>query len=268
MADQNVVNWGSARAGWGKITTDASGNDVLGALTMFTGTRQINFTPNGELIPVYADGTIIYVGKANTGYNGTMEVTVLNEEFKKWALSEEVDNNNVQYELASSTVNRFYLVWEWINDKKNTRHIMYNVTANRPEMASTTMGDGGSKSAQYETLPLVAIPRTDGKIKANTRYDVSSTVYDSWFTTPYLPTGVSEYPITFTVTSGSNPVIGALVVLGDGSSAWTDATGKSAIYKKAGTYDVFVSKSGYTAELDTVTVVSAAVTKDISLTAI
>jgi len=265
MAEQNIVNWGSARAGWGKITVDASGNDVLGPLTMFTGTRQINFTPNGELVPVYADGTIIYVGKANTGYNGTMEVTVLNDEFKKWALSEEIDSNNVQYEIAESTVNRFYLVWEWINDKKNTRHIMYNVTANRPEMASMTMGDGGSKSAQYETLPLVATPRSDGKIKANTRYDVSSTVYDSWFITPYLPTGASEYPVTVTVESGTTPIPGALVAFGDGSSAWTDTTGKVIMYKKSGTYDIFVSKTGYVAEVDSVTVASAAITKDILL---
>ncbi len=268
MSGQNIVNWGGARAGWGKITVDANGNDVLGPLTMLVGTRQVNFTATGELIPVYADGTVVYVGKANSGYSGTMEVTVLNEEFKKWVLSEEVDANNVQYEIVETIVNRFYLAWEWINDQKNTRHIMYNVTANRPASNSTTKGDGGNKSAQYETLPLVAIPRADGKVKANTRFDVSQVVYDNWFSAPYLPIGASEYPVMISVKTGLTAVPGALVSLGDGSSGWTDADGKVVLYKKAGTYDVFVSKSDYIAIVDSVTVASAAVTKEITLVAI
>jgi hypothetical protein len=38
----NRVNWGLAASAWGKITTDAQGNDVYGTPTMFLGNRQVN----------------------------------------------------------------------------------------------------------------------------------------------------------------------------------------------------------------------------------
>lgn len=264
---ENIVNWGLAKSGYGKITLDANGNDVLGPLITLAGTRQINLTPNGELVQVYADGTVVHIGKANTGYGGTMEVTVADAELKRWALAEEVDANNVQYEISEPPVNRFYLVWEWVGDLKRIRHIMYNLSANRPAIASTTKGDGGNKSPQYDSLPLIAIPRKDGMVKANTRHDVGQAVYDNWFQSPYLPSGVSEYPVTVTVKAGATPIAAALVMLGDGTSGWTGTDGKVVLYKKAGTYHLFVSKSGYAAIADSVTVASAAVNKDVAVAA-
>lgn len=268
MTAKNIVNFGLAQSGWGEITVDANGNDVLGTLTMLSGTRAINFTPTGDLLPVYADGTTVYVGRSNSGYTGSIEVTTADEDFKKYILSEEKDSKNVQYEKQTNTVNRFYLVWEWVNDKKNTRHIMYNLTANRSPIAGTTKGDGGSDSSQPETLNLVASPRkSDGIVKANTRYDVDSTVYNNWFLSAYTPTTSADFAITVNVATGETPLAGALVVLGDGSSAWTDATGNAVFYKPAGTYDVFVSLAEYTAVADSVVVTNAAVTKNITLTA-
>ena len=266
---QNIVNWGLAKSSWFKITKDASGNDLYGAPTLFAGNRQINFTPVGDLVNVYADGTVVFVGKQNSGYTGTIESTFLDDDFVKWVLSEEVDSNNVQYEIQEPVVNRFGILWEWVGDQKKTRHVMYNITASRPDVSATTAGDGGTKSAQYRTLNLTAIPRADGIVKATTRGDISSTVYNGWFDSVYNPTGTSEYPITFTVVTDdvpAAPVAGALVVLGDGSQAWTNALGLAVIYKPTGTYDVIVSKSGFTVDVDTVTVATAAVSKTIEMT--
>lgn len=267
-ATKNIVNFGLAKSGWGEITVDSAGNDVLGTLHMLSGTRSVNFAPSGELLPVYADGTVVFVGRNNAGYTGSMEVTLADEDFKKYILSEEVDSKNVQYEKTSAEVKRFYLVWEWVNDKKNTRHIMYNLTANRTALAGTTKGDGGSDSSQPETLNLIARPRTsDGIVKANTRYDVDSTVYNNWFTTAYLPTDSLDFAVTVNVKTGITNLAGALVMLGDGTQGWTDTDGNVVFYKPAGTYDVFVSLAEYTAVADSVVVSNAAVTKNIALTA-
>ena len=262
---QNKVNWGLAASAWGKITVDANGNDVYGPPIMFLGDRQVNFTPAGDLVKVFADGTVIYVGKENTGYTGSLELTAMDDEFAKWALSEEVDSKNVQYEINEPVVNRIYLLWEWVQDTKNTRHIMYNITVSRTNINATTAGDGDSKTAQYRTLNLTAIPRADGIVKASTRVDVDATTYNNWFNAAYVPAGANGYDLTVTVTDGNDPIEGALVVLNNGAMASTNAEGKAVFNLVNGTYDIMVSATGMTATTDTATVNSAAVTKTIAL---
>jgi phi13 family phage major tail protein len=264
----NRVNWGLAASAWGKITTDAQGHDVYGTPTMFLGNRQVNWDPAGDMVKVFADGTVIYTGRQNSGYTGSLELTNLDDDFAAWALSESVDEKNVQFEEQEPTVNRFYLLWEWVQDAKNTRHVMYNITASRPSMSATTAGDGDSKTAQYRTLNLTAIPREDGIVKASTRVDVDSTVYEGWFSSAYVPTGSAQQTVTFTVTgTDSVPLEGAMIVLSNGTTAVTNASGQAVIYLAAGTYDLMASADGYTTDTDSVTVSTAAVTKAISLTA-
>jgi phi13 family phage major tail protein len=263
----NRVNWGLAASAWGKITVDADGHDVYGAPIMFLGNRQVNWDPAGDLIKVFADGTVIYTGRQNSGYTGSLELTNLDDEFAKYVLSESVDSKNVQYEEKEPTVNRFYLLWEWIQDAKNTRHVMYNITASRPSMSATTAGDGDTKTAQYRTLNMTAIPRDDGIVKASTRVDVDSTTYNNWFSSAYVPTGVSQQTVTFTISDSDGAIEGALIMLSNGQSAVTNANGVAVFYLAAGTYDVMVSASGYTTGTDSVTVSTSAVSKAITLTA-
>ena len=263
---KNKVNWGLAASAWGKITVDAQGNDVYGPPIMFVGNRQVNFTPAGDLVKVFADGTIIYVGKENSGYTGSIEFTSVDDDFAEWALSESKDSNNVQYEVKEPTVNRIYLLWEWVQDAKNTRHIMYNITVSRPDSNATTAGDNDSKTAQYQTVNLTAIPRADGIVKAKTRSDVNETAYANWFNTAYVPSGASQYAVTVTVNDGTNPIANATVVIGNNVGA-TGADGKVVFYLANGTYDVMVNDGGaHTAAVDSVVVSSAAVSKTVSLT--
>lgn len=262
----NKVNWGLAASAWGKITVDANGNDVYGTPTKFLGNRQVNWDPAGDLVKVFADGTVIYTGRQNSGYTGSLELTNMDDDFAAWVLSESVDSKNVQYEEKEPTVNRFYLIWEWVQDQKDTRHIMYNITASRPSMSATTAGDNDSKTAQYRTLNMTAIPRADGVVKASTRVDVDSTTWTNWFNAAYVPTGSSTYVLTVTIADSSDPIEGAQVVLSNGMIASTDAAGKAYFNLANATYDILVSASGYTAATDTVTINSAAATKSITLT--
>lgn len=263
----NRVNWGLALSAWGKITVDGSGNDVYGAPVKFLGNRQVNWDPAGDLIKVFADGTVIYTGRQNSGYTGSMELTNLDDDFAEWALSESVDSKNVQYEEKEPHVNRFYLIWEWIQDQKNTRHIMYNITASRPSMSATTAGDNDTKTAQYRTFNMTAIPRADGIVKASTRVNVDSTTYTNWFSAAYVPTGSSAYALTVAVADSNGAISGAQVVLNNGMIAYTNASGNAVFNVANATYDIFVSADGYTAQAVSQTVNSAAVTKSVTLVA-
>lgn len=261
----NRVNWGLAASAWGEITTDAQGHDVYGLPHKFLGNRQVNWDPSGDLVKVFADGTVIFTGRQNSGYTGSLELTNLDDDFAKYALSEEVDGKKVQYEIKEPKINRFYLIWEWVQDEKNTRHIMYNVTASRPSMSATTSGDGDNKTAQYRTLNLTAIPRDDGIVKASTRVDVDAEAYENWFNAAYVPSDANGFDLTVIVTDGTDPIEGAMVVLGNGAMANTNAEGKAIFNLINGTYDIMVSASGMTATTDTATVSGAAVSKTIAL---
>ena len=197
-----------------------------------------------------------------------MEFTVLEEEFAKYALGELVDSNGLQYEPQEAQVNRFALLWEWEGDLNKARHCMFNVTANRPDLSATTKGDGGSKSAQYQTINLVAIPRqNDMNVKIRTRSTTDATVYANWFNSVPTITGTSDYAITVTVKVSTTPIAGATVMLGDGTMGITDANGVIIFHKPAGTYDLFVVADGYDTETDTVTISSADVSKAVTMTA-
>lgn len=265
---QNKVNWGLALSAWGKVTTDTDGNDVYGVPNRFTGNRQVNFDAVGDMVKVFGDGTIIYTGKNNSGYTGTMELTSMDDEFAKWVLSEEVDSNNVQYEIKEPEIHRFFLLWEWVQDTKNTRHAMYNMTASRPSMSATTAGDGDTKTAQYRTLNLTAIPRADGIVKASTRADVVSTTYDNWFSSAYVPSATTRYALTVTVTDGTSAEAGVKVLLSSGEQAITNAAGQAVFNLAAGKYDVMASKANFTGDFDTVTITSGAATLAMVVTAI
>ena len=261
----NKVNWGLAASAWGKITVDANGNDVYGTPTMFLGDRQVNWDPAGDLVKVFADGTVIYTGRQNSGYTGSMELTNMDDDFAAWVLSESVDSKNVQYEEKEPTVNRFYLLWEWVQDQKNTRHVMYNITASRPSMSATTAGDNDTKTAQYRTVNLTAIPRADGVVKASTRVDVDSTTWTNWFNACYVPTGSSTYVLTVAVADSGGAIEGAQVVLNNGMIAFTNESGNAYFNVPNATYSIMVSADGYTAQATTQTINSAAATKSITL---
>ena len=268
MDNDNIVNWGLKASAWSEISVDANGNDIYGVPHKFKGLRSISFTPNGDIQKVYADGTTVYTGKTNDGYGGSMEFTNPDEDFLAFVLGEVVDSNGLQYEIVEPPEKRVALLWEWVGDKRHTRHCMYNCTITRPELSVITKGDGGSKTAQYQTLNIQAIPRVnDDIVKVRTRSDADASVYNGWFNSVPTIAAVGNQKVTVTVKVSTTPIPGALIQLSNGAQGVTDATGTIIFYLPAGTYSAAASASGYTPKLESITVSNSAVTKAITLTA-
>ena len=268
MSD-NIVNWGLVESGWSAITVDANGNDTYGAVQKFKGLRSVSFTANGDTPKVYADGTIIYVGKNNNGYTGTMEFTNPDEAFLRYVLGETLESG-LQYEELEPVVNRVALLWEWEGDQRKTRHCMYNCTISRPDLSSITKGDGGTKTAQYMTLNIEAIPRpNDDRIKVRSTETTTSTVYDNWFTA--VPGDSSALrKVTITVKDGTTPIENATVVCSDGTIGFTNSAGQVIFMKVGGSTAVKYSfNAGANGKYGSVVVSvgTSAVTGNISLAA-
>lgn len=265
----NIVNWGLVASGWSLITVDANGNDVYGPVQKFRGLRFISFTANGDTPKVYADGTIVYVGKNNNGYTGAMEFTNPDEAFLRTVLGEEL-TGGLQYEIQEPVVNRVALLWEWVGDQRHTRHCMYNCTISRPDLSAITRGDGGSKTAQYMTLNIEAIPRAnDERVKVRSTETTPTAVYNAWFTTVPGASGTLR-EITLTVKDGTTPVENAVVVCSDGTIGFTNSSGVAVFAKPGGStavkYSFSAAANGKSGSA-VVSVGSANVTGNIALAA-
>lgn len=79
-------------------------------------------------------------------------------------------------------------------------------------------------------------------------------------------TPVTTQKVTFTVKNGADPVSGASVNV-SGAILKTNSSGKAEFNLRSGSYDVSVKAKGYKTVTDNVTVESAAVAKNITLTA-
>lgn len=266
---ENLVNWGLKRSGWFKTFVDDDGNETYGPINEFITQRAMNLNPIGDLTRVYANGTVLFVGKQNSGYSGTMEFTSVSDEFAAWALDEKKDAMGVLYEKQEAKVQHFGMVWEWEQDAKNIRHIIYKAIVNRPTNEATTSGDEGRKTQQNKTLTIEVIPRKDEIVKARTTVDGDPTVYDNWFNTVYQPGIVGAQLVTVTVTDSvsSAPLGGVMVMASEGTVGYTSETGVVVFSLAAGTYDLFVNKRGYTSKIESITVEATAVAKAVSLVA-
>ena len=68
---------------------------------------------------------------------------------------------------------------------KAIRHVLYNCSASRPSLESSTKED--TIEPNTEKLSLTADPRGDGLVKARTGDTTGSDTYNNWYKTVYVP---------------------------------------------------------------------------------
>jgi len=77
------------------------------------------------------------------------------------------------------------------------RHVLYNCTATRPSTGSSTKNETvepGTESLDIRATSIYVAGISDGKdiVKAESVEGTDATVYSSWFTNVYVPTGVAS----------------------------------------------------------------------------
>ena len=153
------------------------------------GAVELALEPRGDLFEFYADNLTYYSVQSNQGYDGTLEIADVPQSFLVDVLGEDLNiMDGVITETTTAKTKSFALLFEFDGDQHKIRHVMYNCTANRPSIGSSTKTE--STEPNTNELTFVSSPViVDGKplIKTKTTRTVPLGVYNEWFNGVFIP---------------------------------------------------------------------------------
>ena len=183
------------------IVTEAGGEVQYGTPKHIPGAVNLTLDAAGESVQFYADDIVYYEENTNNGYEGSLEMALISDEFRVDVLGDEIDDNGAIVETANAKPKKFALLFEFDGDAKKTRHVMYNVLPTRPSVSGATRTN--TKEPQTETMNIAARPAIDtGDVKA--RVKQGETPYNDFYTAVYLKNAVTNTPDETVLTFDKN----------------------------------------------------------------
>lgn len=181
---ENKISYGLKNVHYAPFTVSA-GVITYQAPIALGGGIEISLDPRGTMTEFYADDILYYSASNNQGYDGTLSIANIPDQFSIDVLGEEKDSTDlVMTEKAGSIGKSFALLFEFDGDVKATRHILYNCTASRPKVGSNTKADKSEPNTNE--LTFVASPReTDLAVKTKTTTTTPENTYTAWYETVY-----------------------------------------------------------------------------------
>jgi phi13 family phage major tail protein len=184
---ENKVNYGLTNVHYAPFTVE-NGVITYGTPIPIPGAINLVLDPRGEMTEFYADNILYYSASNNQGYDGTLTIANIPEQFAIDALGEEKDSIDlVITEKANKVGKPFALIFQFEGDVKATRVVLYNCTASRSKVGSSTKSN--KTEPNENELTFIASPRaTDLAVKTKTTVGTPSSIYDAWFTNVYEKT--------------------------------------------------------------------------------
>lgn len=180
---ENKVEFGLRNTHYAVVTIGEGGKLTFETPKPIPGAVTLTLDKSGDMVKFKADDIDYYRSKNNQGYEGTLNIARVPDDFKVDVLGEKKTDDGVMIENADAQGKDFALLFEFQGDVKAVRHVMYYCSADRPSVASTTKDSGEPNTSD---IPIVASPRPDTRdVKANTRNAVTQEIYDKWFDKVY-----------------------------------------------------------------------------------
>jgi phi13 family phage major tail protein len=185
---ENKIVYGLKNCHYSIITEDEGGAHTYSVPVPLKGGVEISLEPRGEASDFYADDILYYTTTSNAGYEISLTVANITQEFRTDVLGEVLETgDSVLTETTTQKNKRIAFMFEFDGDIKAVRHLLYNCTVTRPTITSASKTE--TAEPQPQELTIVAAPRPDdGVVKRSTTGDTPDNVYDAWYTTVYAPT--------------------------------------------------------------------------------
>ena len=143
---------------------------------------------NFETTEVYADNTIYYVTKNNKGYDCTLEVVMLKEDFEKKYLGFKTTADGEIVETSDGKFKDFALLFQVETDEQPNKYILYrNSITKKPSYEFKTLED--KTEIATVTIEFKSLPLMDGSKAIKAKCPPTAKNYETYFTTaPKSPT--------------------------------------------------------------------------------
>lgn len=190
MAKTNKVKFGLSNVHYAPLNTAADGTVSFGTPVPLPGAVNLSLSPQGDTNTFYADDVAYYVTAANSGYQGDLELALIPDDFAADILKEALDETaKVLVENSQAESSAFALLFEFKGDQHRIKHVLYNCTAARPNVAGATTTN--TKEPATATLSLTASPLADGRVKAKTTAETPEAIANAWYNQVWQPASSS-----------------------------------------------------------------------------
>lgn len=180
---ENKVIYGLKNVHYSVITENEEGVTVYGVPVALKGAVEVSLDPRGETSDFYADDILYYTTVSNAGYEATLTVANIPNDFRRDVLGETIDANDILTENTNDRGKKIAFLFEFDGDQKATRHLFYNCTVTRPSLGSATKTETAEPRSQE--LTMICAPREDGTVKRSTSVDTPDAIYNAWYGAVY-----------------------------------------------------------------------------------
>ena len=182
---ENKVTFGLKNCYYAPITEETAGKITYGTPIRIPGGVEIGLDPKGDMVEFYADDILYYSAGNNQGYEGTLTIANIPEQFLIDCLGEEKDStDNVITEKSDKVGKKFALLFEFDGDVKAVRHALYYCSASRPSVKSSTKTNSAEPNTNELTFTASARP-TDYAVKTKTTAATTEQIYNAWYNKVY-----------------------------------------------------------------------------------
>lgn len=187
-ATANKIKYGIKNCYYAKCTIGTNGTATYTTPVAMPGAVSLSLDAQGDTNDFYADNIVYYTSVANNGYEGDLELAIVPDSFRKDILGDTEDSKGVLIEDVNAEPVHFALLFEFAGDQQATKHVMYNCTATRPGVESSTKEDSiepGTETITINAKSVYNAALQKDVVKAKTKEDTDSTAYASWYTAVY-----------------------------------------------------------------------------------
>lgn len=183
------IKYGIDEVYYAKATIGANGAATYATPVALPGAVSLNLDAQGDVTKFFADNIVYYTAVNNNGYEGDLELALIPDSFRKDILGETLDANGVLYENIDAPAEHFALLFRFRDDVNASRHVMYNCTATRPAVGSSTKNE--TIEPQTETIKITAtsiyVSGFDKNIVKSKCWPSQTTQYNTWNSSVYQP---------------------------------------------------------------------------------